>query len=199
MTDPGTECGDGPAWADAAPGLIAALTDIRDISDRAMYGFSDTEILDNLRILHAIIATAEAAKLGFVAELSHRPDAVPGAFHGGAAMTFLTEALHQSRPHAARDIAAATAITSTNPELPAMGQALTDGKVSREHLDVAVSTLRRIPQALKTRIIEDQDGTTRTGAEIIDEVLTDQARHLPPTTIARLGRSYGVSAVPIGC
>jgi hypothetical protein len=79
-----------------------------------------------------------------------------------------------------------------------MARALVDGEVSREHVDVAVATLNRIPKALKIKMIPDgggdgggrdrAEGGCRTGAQVIDEVLTGQARHLPPSTIDRLGR-----------
>jgi hypothetical protein len=55
-------------------------------------------------------------------------------------------------------------------------------------VDVAVSTLRRIPKVLKTKRCEGEDGVWRTGAQVIDGVLTGQARRWAPSTVERLGR-----------
>lgn len=102
----------------------------------------------------------------------------------------MTEALHQSRGSAQRDVAAAAALAGSAAQLPEMGRALAEGQVSRDHVDVAVSALARIPAVLKTKAVPGPDGSgsDRTGAQVIDHVLTDQARHHPPTTIERLGR-----------
>ena len=145
----------------------------------------------------------DALKLAFLAELDIQPEAVPGAPAKTAAAVFLREALHVSGMTAARDVAAARAVASACPELPLMGQALADGVISREHLDVAVSTLRRLPQHLKTQTVQLPDDASpdpaegetagdqedgRTGVEVIDELLVKQSRLFPPTTIDRLGR-----------
>jgi hypothetical protein len=209
--------GDGVSDAVAEPGLGRCLELLAGILARPGYAFSDGEVLANLRAVYAVAARVEAVKLAFVAQLAARPDVVPGSRPGRAGVTFLTEGLHLSGRQAARDVAAAAAIASAAPQLPVMGQALVEGEVSREHLDVAVATLARIPKALKTQVIteasdEEQTdqqadpqtdpqpdqqtdpradsggGVCRTGVEVIDEVLTGQARHLPPTTIERLGR-----------
>src|SRR3954470_7829892 len=86
---------------------------------------------------------------------------------------FLTEALHESRAQANRDVAAARALMSGDAELPRMAEALAWGEVSPEHVTVAVSTLRQVPKALKTKPVEPgEDGRPRAGAEVIDEVVT---------------------------
>lgn len=229
-------CGefDGAGDASAEPRVVRSVELIREVVDRPGFAFSDNEVLANLRALYGLAAVVEAAKLAFVAELVTRPEAVarsaPGAAAGAGgaagrrgALTFLTEALKLSGRQANRDLAAAAALASSAPELPRMGQALVDGEVSREHVDVAVSTLRQIPKVLKQKIVGvgeglgggvdgsepplagDQaladptvdpaaapevgrDGGCLTGADVIDDLLTRQARLLPPTTIERLGR-----------
>jgi len=175
-------------------GLLRSQELLREVLSRPGYAFSDAELLGSLRAVQALTGVAEAVKLALVAELEARPGAVPGAARGAVAVTFLSEGLRQSRPHAVRDVAAAAAIAAgsgpgSGPgELAQMGAALAAGEVSREHLDVAVSALRRIPKVLKTQRIEGEDGRWRTGAQVIDGVLTQQARWWAPSTVERLGR-----------
>jgi hypothetical protein len=226
-------------------GSGAAIADsfdlLRGLMQRPGYAFSDGEVLGNLRLLYSMASVVEAAKLMFVAELRTRPEAVAGARPGRAVQTFLTEALRVSGPQANRDVAAAEALASSSAELPLMAQALADGEVHREHVDVAVSTMRRLPRVLKRALFdpepelaaqpecerpsesgEEQAGPQEsepspesaqgsesgaepavgaegepeeadahvllTGAELVDTILTGQARLLPPTTVDRLGR-----------
>jgi hypothetical protein len=174
----------------AEPGLIHARESVLAILGRPGYAFSDGELLANLRAVQELAGAIEALKLGFVAELAARPDPVTGGVRDSAALAFLTEGLNLSRRQANRELAAAAALASASAQLPLMGRALAEGEVTREHVDVAVATLSRVPKALKTKVVVD-DGEPeagRTGAAVIDELLTGQARHLPPTTIERLGR-----------
>jgi hypothetical protein len=214
MADARQWFGEGPSGAAAEQGLVCSRQVVRQVLDRPGYAFSDAEVLENLRSVTALAAVVEAVKLAFVAELNNRPDALMCGVQGGkgAVLAFLTEGLNQSRRQACRDLAAAEALASASPDLPLMGQALADGLVSREHVDVAVATVRRVPKALKVKLIEESteavpadgaeqadgvepadgepagEGRYRRGVEIIDEVLTGQARRLPPSTIDRLGR-----------
>ena len=75
-----------------------------------------------------------------------------------------------------------------------MGAALAEGLVTRDHLDIAVATLRRSPRSLKKKVIEDggvdADGVAvaATGAEVIDRALTEDALTAQPSSVQRLGR-----------
>ena len=161
--------GGGPGGPSTDAALARAVEGLRDFAARPGYAFSDAELLANLRGVHAFLATVDAAYLGLVAELDARPGVLPGVPAGRAAATFLREGLRVSGPQAGRDVRAAKAIASAAPELPVMGAALAEGAVSRDHLDVAVSTVARIPKALKTTTVEpvvpadagDQPATTR--------------------------------------
>jgi hypothetical protein len=166
---------------------------LRVLVDRPGYAFSDDEVLANLRALNALVATVDAVKLAFVQELRTRPSTVGGPT-GRGTFRFLTEGLRQSAAHARRDLDAAEAIGAATPELPMMGAALAEGLVTRDHLDIAVATLRRVPKVLKTKIIEDggvdPDGVVvaATGAEVIDRALTEEALAAQPSSVQRLGR-----------
>jgi hypothetical protein len=178
--------GDGSA-VDAT--LVTCLELLRGILARPGFAFSDREVRENLRTLCGLAAAVlDAVKLGFVAELDSRPGAVPGARAGGGALRFLTEGLRQSRGSAMRDVRAAAAVSSADPDLPAMGAALAAGEVSREHLDVAVATLRRVPSPLRRKLVPDDEDGYRTGAQAIDVLLTDQARTDDPGEVEKLGR-----------
>jgi len=139
MTDSGGRQG-GDASGVAAPAPVVHSQELlREVVDRVGHAFSDGEVLANLRALTALAATVEAARLGFVQELSSRPTTVGGPT--GRASRFLMEGLRLSPAQARRDLAAAAAIRSGSAELPVMGAALAAGEVSREHLDVAVKTV----------------------------------------------------------
>jgi hypothetical protein len=185
--------------------LLQLLESVHEFGERPGYAFSDREILANLRTLQSLLAMVDAVRLRFVADLQTRPDAVPGATPRKAAVSFLTEGLRLSAAQANRDVAAAQALVSASPELPLMAAALAEGEVSREHVDVAVSTLRRIPKALKTKLVATEveapasddepmpdpaepQPAPATGVQVIDAVLTEQSRQQPPTTVERLGR-----------
>ena len=187
--------GGGPGGPSTDAALARAVAGLRDFAARPGYAFSDAELLANLRGVHAFLATADAAYLGLVAELDSRAGALPGVPAGRTAATFLREALRVAGPRAGRDVRAARAIASACPELPVMGAALADGTVWRDHLAVAVSTLARIPKALRTATVEQVDpatgeatGVCVTGARAIDELLTARSQDLPPSTVEVLGR-----------
>lgn len=68
--------------------------------------------------------------------------------------------------------------------LPQMGQALAAGAVSREHVDVAVRALRRIP----TRLLEQTGDDGIRGADRIDEFIADVSTRFDPWTTDALAR-----------
>src|SRR5690242_14497091 len=113
------------AWSAAAPEanrpLLRAVDAVREVLDRPGFAWSDGEVLEQLRQVQALASVVHAVKLALVSELNGRPDAVPGARPGAAAVTFLTEALRESRPQAQREVSAAKALLSADAELPRMG------------------------------------------------------------------------------
>jgi hypothetical protein len=124
----------------------------------------------------------EAGYLRLVAELDSRPAAVPVAAAGRVARTFLTQALRVSGPDASADVAAALAVDAGSGWLPELGAALAEGAVSREHVDVAVRAVKRVPAHLLHRV----DGGGVSGAQRVDHFLTDAARELSPAETARV-------------
>src|SRR5512142_462084 len=144
MSDEALVGGPGPGGPRIDAALARSVEALKEFLARPGYAFSNAEVLANLRAVHAFLGTVNAAYLGLVGELAARPEALPGVLPGKTAVTFLREGLRIAGPQAGRDVRAATAIASAAAELPAMGQALAAGTVSREHLDVAVSTLGRI-------------------------------------------------------
>jgi hypothetical protein len=167
-----------------ADGVRLARNAIQEFAARPEYAWNGTELLANLRAVHELEAVLEAAKLGLIAALDARPELIAEARPGKAAITYLTRALRLSRSQATRDAAAAAAIASASPELPAMGAALAAGEVSRAHLDIAVKVIDAMPRVVKNLVSED--GVT--GSEVIDELLTEQALTGPPGRVDDLGR-----------
>jgi len=148
----------------------------------------DLQVLENLRVAEALVATAEAVRLVCVRAVDERPACVPGARSGSAALTFLVEALRVSPYRARRDVLAAAALDADEPSLPLLGRALAAGQVSREHVDVAVSTLEQVPRVLREKVFQDDSGADVSGAVLIDRMITEESLGHPPTTIERLGR-----------
>jgi hypothetical protein len=68
--------------------------------------------------------------------------------------------------------------------LPVMVVAFRSGRVSRQHLDVAVRTLGKVPAHLVSRVYPDG----RSGAHWVDSYLAEQSRLFPPSGTERLGR-----------
>jgi len=100
-------------------------------------------VLAGLRSVNALAASVEAVFLGFVQELQSRPGVIGGMPGSKGAHGFLTEVLRRSGGQAGRDLRAAEALGGGSPALPAMAAALAAGEVNREHVDVAVSAVRR--------------------------------------------------------
>jgi hypothetical protein len=115
-----------------------------------------------------------ARYLELVLELDSRPSAVPGARAGRAAQTFLHHRLHA--PHPGMDVRAAHSVAE---DLPLLGKALAVGDVSREHVDIAVRTLRRIPRHL----LEEPGALAE-----VDTWFTDAARDLVPADVEKCAR-----------
>src|SRR4051794_9563034 len=188
-----------PLGVEVEVGLCRARELVGDFVDRPGYRFSDAGVVANLRALAELAAVVEAARLVLIAELGARPEALASvgrAGRGGRVVRFLTEGLRESRGRAERDVAAAAALMSARAELPLLAQALAEGAVSREQVDVAVSVVGRLPTPVKTQVVTDDAGRSRAGVEIVDELLTGHAREWPSTSVERLGRQLVARLAP---
>jgi len=159
-------------------GLLAEAGQVRG------WSASDEQVLANVRLGHQAVAVVEGLRLGLVRQLQSRPEAVPGASGGKAAATFLVQALRVSPVQAGRDVATAVAIDPQVGELPLLGAALAAGEISREHADVAVAAVAKLPASAK-RQVDDQG---RSGLQRLDVFLLRYCRTHAPATIGLLGR-----------
>jgi hypothetical protein len=166
--------------------VLIAIGDVREALETlraaGIATLSDGECRDAVAGAAAMCSAAQHEYLRLIAELDTRPDAVPGAAKGRVAKTFLVHALRVSGPDAARDVAAAHAVDRASGGLQQLGQALAEGVVSREHVDVAVRAVRGVPRHLLTR--RGVDGVS--GAERVDRFLTDTALSLSPQEARRV-------------
>jgi hypothetical protein len=137
-----------------------------------------TTVSEGLRVMSAL----EAIWLRMVRSLDKRPGAVAGARRGKVAMTFLTERCRRSPAKARADVRAAHAIDGKSGELPVLGSVFSTGDVSREHLDVAVRALHRIPKNLRRGGEENGDSK---GVNL-DSFMTGRSLSYSPTTTDRL-------------
>ena len=135
---------------------------------------SDAELRDEVARSFVDLQAAHSRYLAAVHALDSRPGSVPGARPGKAAVTFLRDALRRSA--AAADVRAAHALAD---EMPMLGKALAAGEVSREHVDLAVRTLRRVPRHLL-----DEPGAR----ERVDAWFTETSRALAPMDADKAAR-----------
>jgi hypothetical protein len=117
---------------------------LAELTDASLWALSDAESRDLVTLAAGVRSAADAVYLKTVLDLDTRQDAVAGARPGKVAVTFLRQRLRRTR--AAADVTAAHALED---DLPRLGDALAAGEVSREHVDVAVRTMKRIPQHLR--------------------------------------------------
>jgi hypothetical protein len=144
---------------------------------------SDAELCAAVVRCHRSLQAMQAQYLRLVAGLDLRPGVVPGVKTGGAAATFLVHRLNVSPRQAGLDVKAAHALNpaptaTTVKRLPQLGAALGAGEVSREHVDVGVRVLKRIP----THLLKDADSNGEQGVDKVDAWLTETSRVLPPCT-----------------
>ena len=151
-------------------GVQAAVAKVQEglaeLRDASLWAQSDAESRELVAAAFAIVSSAQSLYLRSLLDLDSRPEAVAGARPGKVAVTFARHRLHRSG--AAADVAAAHALAE---DLPTMGEALAKGEISREHVDVAVRTLRRIPGHLL-------DGEQR--RQKVDAWFAEAARDLAP-------------------
>ena len=126
----------------------------------------DAQLREEVGRRYRRLQQAEADYLQGLRELDDRPDAVAGARPGRVAETFARHRLRRSR--AAADVRAAHALTD---DLPTLGEALATATVSREHVDVAVRTLRQIP----AHLLDDPATMAK-----VDTWFTETSQDLPP-------------------
>ena len=165
--------------------LCRLVSQILALQDRATYGMNGAEHLDAIRAVERVKAAADSTYLRLLADLQARPEAVPGAAPGKVAETFLTEGLRVSRGRAARDVRAAVAVVAGSGTMPTLAAAYAAGEISREHVDVAVAAVNKLPLAVK-RLTSQDDGVT--GLQLLDELVTEQAKVGQPGTVDQLGR-----------
>ena len=107
--------------------------------------------------------------------------------------SFLSEALRITRRKASRMIAHAEATTPvltptghlTPPPLPATREALVEGALDEEHVDLIIATLKKLPDSVSVADREQAEATLATAARSMD------ANTLRPVPLggARSGRS----------
>jgi hypothetical protein len=199
----------------AAPVAVLAVEEARaavaSLLAAPLWALSDAQVRDVTESSFRVLASAQATFLHAVAELDERPGAVAGARAGQTAKTFLVHRLHRRIGQATADVTAARAVR-TQPDsgdegpvaghdfaaggpdpldhprrLPRLGAALAAGDVSREHLDVAVRALRRIPTRLLTEPLPgDGDEGQVTGLEVVEERLLEWSGQFRPDQTQRL-------------
>ncbi|MFC3686768.1 HNH endonuclease signature motif containing protein [Aquipuribacter hungaricus] len=169
--------------------LTGVLTDLQgSLAPEQVWHASDDEVLQACRDIAAQRARADAAYLSLVAEVDRRR-AASGArtgTGGGTSLGSTTEGLLRSAAllsagQARRDVAAAHALhghstdrgTTEPPVLPVLASQLADGSITREHVDVAVRCLDRIPRHLRGTPGDASPVTSeQLGATVRDVVVT---------------------------
>jgi hypothetical protein len=140
---------------DAPAGVAAALDDVRmaveqfqaEVTARA-WQMPDAGLVDAVAAAARLRAGLEAAYLGLVRELAARGPALDPATRVAGTPEGVLRAVTGASPRQARaDVAAARAVADDEP-LAAFGGWLATGAVGREHLDVAVRVMDRIPAHL---------------------------------------------------
>ncbi len=209
-----TDPAPGPRFAaSAVPATLDQIgADLTAVACAPTLTLSDSELRDAVARAARLLAQSQAAYLHLVAALDTRPDAVPGAATGKTAATFLIHATHRDPGAAARDVATAHHLDPTGagtgiPEasdtgpgpahphaLPELGAALARGEVSRDHVDVILAALPRLPRDVLNHI--DDDGIS--GLERIEAFLTDHAHHHTPHALRRITRHLQAVLNPDG-
>ena len=170
-----------PAVVRALAALEAAA---RELAGAATWPLSDGEVRDAVARAETVAAMVDFARLGLIGELDGRPVAVAGARPGRTAATFLMQKLRFSAARAGRDVAAARAMHRADSRLPEVAAAFAAGHVSRDHVDVAVRTMARIPAHLG----QATDASGAAGWARVDAYLARQSRVFAPSGTDRLAK-----------
>jgi hypothetical protein len=134
--------------------VLGAWASIRSalevISQARLWSRSDAQARDGVREGFATLQSAQACWLALIADLDARPEAVPLARAGLVAKTFLRSRLLRTAAQAGADMRAVQALAAeADPAvggLPLMRDAFAAGLISREHVDVAITAVRRLPK-----------------------------------------------------
>lgn len=158
------------------------------------WSLTDVQARDAVEALSRARAQVEAAYLHALRVLGSRPDALEGAGKGKVAVTFLIGRLYVDSSVAAADVRAARALDPDGGGLARLGAALAAGEVSREHVDVAVGAVSRLPKAVLSQRLQlvapggEGDVSDVSGAEYVDAWLTEQACAVQPRTLKAMAR-----------
>jgi hypothetical protein len=124
--------------------------------------------------------------------------------------------VHRNQVQAGADVRAARQLADdANPAtggLPRLGAALTGGRISREHADVALRAMKKIPRHLLSKTLTPTTGTgttaagedgegegvPRCGGDLVDEFLTEQAEQFCPGDLQILARQMLAALDPDG-
>ena len=134
---------------DVMDDVTAAVAPLRDLLGKEAWRVPERDLLDALGALHRARSALDLAHLDVIREIDAR--GVAGSA-GSAPVATTTEGLVRevtgaSPGRARRDVVAARAI-GPEAELAGFRDRLADGRVRREHVDVAVSCLDRLPKHL---------------------------------------------------
>ncbi len=179
--------GDLAAHVTALSGALATVQS--SLAPGEVWHACDEEVLTACRDLSSLRARTEAAYLLLVAEVDRRRAASGRRTGTGAGTSFgsTTEGLLRSAAlvtagQARRDVAAAHALHGLRtdpgrtlpPVLPLLAEQLGDGSITREHVDVAVRCLDRVPRHLTgvdPATATGPEGAGRFGASVRDVVV----------------------------
>jgi hypothetical protein len=200
--------------------VLAALTAIGDQIARArdfrLPSRSDEAARDGVRAGFAVLQQLESLWLSLVADLDVRPDAIPKAAPDHRASSFLRAVLHRTAKQAAADVRAAQALTTGRAAesggLPQTAEAFAAGQISRDHVDVAVATMRKIPQEALSRPMPNlgpdlqppcPDSTHDSAAEVsggqaVDGLLAFRSRSFDTTVTKRIAQDLIAALDPDG-
>jgi hypothetical protein len=179
--------------------LTTATQGVREAAARA-WSLSDAELRDAVEAVCRAASRVEAARLAVVKALDERPGAVAGARAGATAAEFLVRRLNVDPGRARADVEAAYALAADSGTLPQVGAALAAGDITREHAAVCVRAAARLPKRLaEVTVTADSDTTNdentedgeesdapRTGLQVADGWLADQARRFGAREVGRL-------------
>lgn len=153
--------------------LVAARQGVDDVLAADPSSLGSTTLVESVDAVLALRRAAEAAYLHVLAEVDRRGVSTDAGTRSTAA--WLRQRHKVSG--AGADVAAAQTVASDG-ELAELGEALAQGAVSRQHVDVAVRCLSRVPASLLA--------TKR--AEVA-AFLTGQARRLPPQELEAVAKA----------
>jgi hypothetical protein len=174
--------------------VTAARSAVSGLLGEPTGSLRDGRLRSRMGQAQALVAQAEAFRLATLRVLDSRPEAVPGARASQAAAIYLIQRERVSPRQARFDVLVAQHLDPATGALRRLGAALAEGLVSRQHVDVAVRALTRIPQRLLARV--GADG--RTGTERVDAFVTEQACRFAPCDVQVLARHLVAVVDPDG-